>query len=73
MSLPRRGWWAVSAVVGWVYVSWSIVLVGAMMTSRYAGVLAARDQRHRLRELSRSLDRVRSQPVLLAPQPSPGD
>ena len=49
------------------------MLVGAMLTSRYAAFLAARDQRHRLRELSLSLERVRSQPVLLASQPSPGD
>ena len=64
---------AVVAFMGWVYVSSIIMLVGAMLTSRYAAFLAARDQRHRLRELSLSLERVRSQPILLAPQPSPGD
>ena len=64
---------AVIAFMAWVYVSSIIMLVGAMLTSRYGAFLAARDQRQHLQNLSRSLDRVRTQPVILAAQPSPGD
>ena len=43
-----------------VYVSSIILLVGAMLTSRYAFFLAETEQKKRNRSLSRSLERIRS-------------
>ena len=42
-----------------VYVSSIILLVGAMLTSRYAYFLAETEQKKRNRSLSRSLERIR--------------
>ena len=56
----------VIALMAWVYVSAIIMLSGALVTSRYTAFLARRDQQARLDYLSRSLERVRSSPVLLA-------
>jgi membrane protein len=58
---------AVIAFMAWVYVSSIIMLVGAMFTARYAAFLSAVDQRKKLRQLHGSLERIRSQPVVLAP------
>lgn len=57
---------AVIALMAWVYVSAIIMLSGALVTTRYAAFLAARDQQKRLDSLSRSLERVRANPVVLA-------
>ena len=42
-----------------VYVSSIILLVGAMLTSRYAFYLAQSEQKKRNRSLSKSLERIR--------------
>jgi uncharacterized BrkB/YihY/UPF0761 family membrane protein len=62
---------AVIALMAWVYVSSIIMLVGAMATSRYSAYLAAHAQQKRLESLSYNLERVRSQPITLAVDPSP--
>ncbi|MEK9676529.1 MAG: YhjD/YihY/BrkB family envelope integrity protein, partial [Chloroflexota bacterium] len=43
-----------------VYVSANILLVGAMLTSRYAFYLAEKEQNERNESLSRSLERIRT-------------
>lgn len=63
---------AVIALILWIYISSIIMLVGAMMTARYAAFLAAADQKRHLSGLAQSLERVRARPVLLAPSNSPG-
>ena len=57
----------VIALTVFVFVSAIIFLVGALLTSRYAVHLSIRDQRKRVAELSRDLERLRSAPGL------PGD
>ena len=55
-----------------VYVSSIILLVGAMLTSRYAFYLAQSEQKKRNRSLSRSLERVRGTSSLPGmPNPDP--
>ena len=61
---------AVIALMAWVYVSSIIMLVGAMATSRYSAYLAGRAQRKRLENLSYNLERVRTQPIVLAVNPA---
>ncbi len=58
---------AVIALMAWVYVSTIILLVGALLTSRYSTYLNLRDQRKQLNELSRSLERIRSNGPVVAP------
>ena len=53
-----------------VYVSAIILLVGAMLTSRYAFYLAENEQKRLNKSLSRSLDRIRSTSSLPGVQPS---
>ena len=55
---------AVIALLAWVYVSAIILLVGALLTSRFAVYLSTRDQSRRLYELAKNLARVRSRPAL---------
>ena len=57
---------AVIAFMAWVYVSAIIMLSGVLVTSRFQAYLSARDQQRRLDDLSRSLERVRANPVVLA-------
>jgi membrane protein len=57
---------AVLALLAWVYVSSIILLSGALATSRYAAFLARLEQRQRVDELSRNLDRIRAHPLALA-------
>ncbi|GIT18605.1 MAG: hypothetical protein CM1200mP39_14110 [Dehalococcoidia bacterium] len=55
-----------------VYVSSIILLVGAMLTSRYAFYLAQSEQKKRNRSLSKSLERIRGTSSLLGmPNPTP--
>jgi membrane protein len=61
---PNNIYGAVGAVIilmAWVYVSAIILLVGAQLTARYTGWLAKREQVRRNEELSRNLERVRSE------------
>jgi len=53
--------------MAWVYVSTIILLVGALLTSRYSAYLNLRDQRKQLNELSKSLERIRSNGPVVAP------
>ncbi|MBM3959418.1 MAG: YihY/virulence factor BrkB family protein [SAR202 cluster bacterium] len=57
---------AVLALLAWVYVSSIILLAGALGTSRYTAFLAKVEQKQRVKELSRNLERIRSQPLELA-------
>ena len=64
---------AVSAVVvlmAWVYFSTIILLVGALLTSRYSTYLNLRDQRKHLDSLSASLERIRTNGPVVAPAPA---
>ncbi|MDA1256988.1 MAG: YihY/virulence factor BrkB family protein [Chloroflexi bacterium] len=61
---------AVIALMAWVYVSTIILLVGALLTSRYSAHLAVRDQRNHLESLSASLERIRTQAPVVAPTPA---
>ena len=58
---------AVIALMAWVYVSTIILLVGALLTSRYAAHLNTRDQRKQLNELSKSLERIRTNEPAVTP------
>ncbi len=58
---------AVIALMAWVYVSTIILLVGALLTSRYAAHLNTRDQRKQLNELSKSLERIRTNGPVVTP------
>ena len=58
---------AVIALMAWVYVSTIILLVGALLTSRYAAHLNTRDQRKQLNELSKSLERIRTNEPVVTP------
>ncbi len=58
---------AVIALMAWVYVSTIILLVGALLTSRYAAYLNTREQRKQLDELSTSLERIRSNGPVVTP------
>ncbi len=63
---------AVIALMAFVYVSAIIMLVGAMLTSRYVYYLAMKEQRQQNERLSRNLERIRSMsslPGLPAPVP----
>ena len=51
---------AIIVLMIFVYVSAIILLVGAMLTSRYAFYLAETEQKKRNRSLSRSLERIRT-------------
>lgn len=57
---------ATLALLAWVYVSSIILLSGALGTSRYAAFLARLEQKRRVDELSKNLDRIRSHPLALA-------
>ncbi len=57
---------ATLALLAWVYVSSIILLVGALGTSRYTAFLARLEQKRRVDDLSKNLDRIRSQPLALA-------
>ena len=64
---------AIIVLLIFVYVSAIILLVGAMLTSRYAFYLADTTQKKRNRLLSRSLDRIRGTASLLGmPNPVQG-
>lgn len=63
----------VIALIAWVYISSIIMLSGAMATARYSAFLAVRDQRKHLEHLSKNLERVRSNPVVLAPSEAGAD
>jgi membrane protein len=51
---------SVIALTVFIFVSAIIFLVGALLTSRYAEYLAVRDQRKRVEQLSKDLERLRS-------------
>lgn len=55
------------ALMAWVYVSTIILLVGALLTSRYSAYLNLRDQRKHLDALSANLERIRTSGPVVAP------
>ncbi len=56
----------VIALMAWVYISTIILLVGALLTSRYSIYLDVRDQRDHLQSLSANLERVRTNGPVVA-------